>query len=287
MAIVISFYLIIKFLIVNLYLVPLYMKNEIESQDNPEVGELVLALIKKISSHGVTVNLEEYNNRSGFLHISEVATGWVKNISRFVTINQKVVLKVIRLDVVRGEVDLSLRQVSGEERKQKLLSIKRYDKSKSIFDSMQIKTKITDNDKMKYLDQIENEFETVYEGLEELVKNGEKSLADLNIPKNITDELLAIAKNKITLPMVSVTGVMQVTTVAPNGVELIKDSMSQVISNKTGNKINISYLGSPKYKITAYAENYKTAEKKLTTALEKIQKSIGKNGTFSFSKEKN
>ena len=109
----------------------------------------------------------------------------------------------------------------------------------------------------------------------------------INIPKNITDELLAIAKNKITLPMVSVTGVMQVTTVAPNGVELIKDSMSQVISNKTGNKINISYLGSPKYKITAYAENYKTAEKKLTTALEKIQKSIGKNGTFSFSKEKN
>ena len=263
------------------------MKNEIESQDNPEVGELVLALIKKISSHGVTVNLEEYDNRSGFLHISEVATGWVKNISRFVTINQKVVLKVIRLDVVRGEVDLSLRQVSGEERKQKLLSIKRYDKSKSIFDSMQIKTKITDNDKMKYLDQIENEFETVYEGLEELVKNGEKSLADLNIPKNITDELLAIAKNKITLPMVSVTGVMQVTTVAPNGVELIKDSMSQVISNKTGNKINISYLGSPKYKITAYAENYKTAEKKLTAALEKIQKSIGKSGTFSFSKEQN
>ena len=46
------------------------MKNEIESQDNPEVGELVLALIKKISSHGVTVNLEEYDNRSGFLHIS-------------------------------------------------------------------------------------------------------------------------------------------------------------------------------------------------------------------------
>ena len=120
-----------------------------------------------------------------------------------------------------------------------------------------------------------------------MVKNGEKSLVDLNIPKNVTDELLAIAKNKITLPMVSVTGVMQVTTVAPNGVELIKDSMSQVISNKTGNKIDISYLGSPKYKITAYAENYKTAEKKLTAALEKIQKSIGKSGTFSFSKEQN
>ena len=161
------------------------MKNEIESQDNPEVGELVLALIKKISSHGVTVNLEEYDNRSGFLHISEVATGWVKNLSRFVTINQKVVLKVIRVDVVRGEVDLSLRQVSGEERKQKLLSIKRYDKSKSIFDSMQIKTKITDNDKMKYLEQIENEFETVYEGLEELVKNGPSCYYTKNYKRTI------------------------------------------------------------------------------------------------------
>ncbi|NWJ90689.1 S1 RNA-binding domain-containing protein [Marine Group I thaumarchaeote] len=149
------------------------MKQEIENQDMPEVGELVLALVTSMSSHGAKVVLEEYNNMYGFLHVSEIATGWVKNISRFITVNQKVVLKVIRIDSARAEVDLSLRQVSGEDRKQKLLSVKRYDKTRTIFDSLQTRLKITENRKNQYFDMIEDQFGTVYSGLEDLIKNGD------------------------------------------------------------------------------------------------------------------
>ena len=262
------------------------MKQEIENQDMPEVGELVLALVTSMSSHGAKVVLEEYNNMYGFLHVSEIATGWVKNISRFITVNQKVVLKVIRIDSARAEVDLSLRQVSGEDRKQKLLSVKRYDKTKTIFDSLQTRLKITENQKNQYFDMMEDQFGTVYSGLEELIKNGEKTFDKLDIPKEVTTELVNISKTKISIPMVYVTGIIQVTTHDPNGINLIKDSMSEVLSNKSRNKLEISYLGSPKYKITVYAEDYKTAEKNLTSALEKIKKSMGKKASFSFSKEK-
>ena len=261
------------------------MKQEIENQDMPEVGELVLALVTSMSSHGAKVVLEEYNNMYGFLHVSEIATGWVKNISRFITVNQKVVLKVIRIDSARAEVDLSLRQVSGEDRKQKLLSVKRYDKSRTIFDSLQTRLKITENQKNQYFDMMEDQFGTVYSGLEELIKNGEKTFDKLDIPKEVTTELVNISKTKISIPMVYVTGIIQVTTHDPNGINLIKDSMSEVLSNKSRNKLEISYLGSPKYKITVYAEDYKTAEKNLTSALEKIKKSMGKKASFSFSKE--
>ena len=261
------------------------MKQEIENQDMPEVGELVLALVTSMSSHGAKVVLEEYNNMYGFLHVSEIATGWVKNISRFITVNQKVVLKVIRIDSARAEVDLSLRQVSGEDRKQKLLSVKRYDKTRTIFDSLQTRLKITENQKNQYFDMMEDQFGTVYSGLEELIKNGEKTFDKLDIPKEVTTELVNISKTKISIPMVYVTGIIQVTTHDPNGINLIKDSMSEVLSNKSRNKLEISYLGSPKYKITVYAEDYKTAEKNLTSALEKIKKSMGKKASFSFSKE--
>ncbi len=261
------------------------MKQEIENQDIPELGELVLALVTSISSHGAKVVLEEYNNMYGFLHISEIATGWVKNISRFITVNQKVVLKVIRIDSAREEVDLSLRQVSGEDRKQKLLFVKRYDKTRSIFDSLQTRLKITENQKNQYFDMMEDQFGTVYSGLEELIKNGDKAFDKLDIPKEVTTELVNISKTKISIPIVNVTGIIQVTTHDPNGINLIKDSMSEVLSNKSRNKLEISYLGSPKYKITVYAEDYKTAEKNLTSALEKIKKSMGKKALFSFSKE--
>ena len=261
------------------------MKQEIENQDMPELGELVLALVTSISSHGAKVVLEEYNNMYGFLHISEIATGWVKNISRFITMNQKVVLKVIRIDSARAEVDLSLRQVSGEDRKQKLLFVKRYDKTRSIFDSLQTRLKITENQKNQYFDMMEDQFGTVYSGLEELIKNGDKAFDKLDIPKEVTTELVNISKTKISIPIVNVTGIIQVTTHDPNGINLIKDSMFEVLSNKSRNKLEISYLGSPKYKITVYAEDYKTAEKNLTSALEKIKKSMGKKASFSFSKE--
>ena len=261
------------------------MKQEIENQDMPEVGELVLALVTSMSSHGAKVVLEEYNSMYGFLHISEIATGWVKNVSRFVTVNQKVVLKVIRVDSARTEVDLSLRQVSGEDRKQKLLSIKRYDKSRSIFDTLQTKAKLTEDQKNEYFDKVENQFGTVYSGLEELIRDRNESFDKLGIPEKVVAELANISKSKISIPMVNVTGIIQVTTQDPDGINLIKSSMSQVLSNKAGKKVEISYLGSPKYKITVYSEDYKSAEKKLSSALEKIKKSIGKKADFSFSKE--
>ncbi len=261
------------------------MSQEIENQDMPEVGELVLALVTSMSSHGAKVVLEEYNNMYGFLHVSEIATGWVKNISRFITVNQKVVLKVIRINSARGEVDLSLRQVSGEDRKQKLLSVKRYDKARTIFNSLQTRLEITENQKNQYFDVVEDKFGTVYSGLEDLIKNGDEAFDKLNIPKEVTTELVNISKTKISIPMVNVTGIIQVTTLDPNGINLIKDSMSEVLLNKERNKLEISYLGSPKYKITVHAEDYKTAEKNLTSALEKIKKSMGKKASFSFSKE--
>ena len=261
------------------------MKQEIENQDMPEVGELVLALVTSMSSHGAKVVLEEYNNMYGFLHVSEIATGWVKNVSRFITVNQKVVLKVIRVDSARTEVDLSLRQVSGEDRKQKLLSMKRYDKSRSIFDTLQTKAKLTEDQKNEYFDKVENQFGTVYSGLEELIRDRDETFDKLGIPKKVVTELANISKSKISIPMVNVTGIIQVTTQDPDGINLIKSSMSQVLSNKAGKKVEISYLGSPKYKITVYSEDYKSAEKKLSSALEKIKKSIGKKADFSFSKE--
>ena len=238
-----------------------------------------------MSSHGAKVVLEEYNNMYGFLHVSEIATGWVKNVSRFVTVNQKVVLKVIRVDSARTEVDLSLRQVSGEDRKQKLLSIKRYDKSRSIFDTLQTKAKLTEDQKNEYFDKVENQFGTVYSGLEELIRDRDEAFDKLGIPEKVVAELANISKSKISIPMVNVTGIIQVTTQDPDGINLIKSSMSQVLSNKAGKKVEISYLGSPKYKITVYSEDYKSAEKKLSSALEKIKKSIGKKADFSFSKE--
>ena len=74
------------------------IENDKIESEFPEMFELVLATAKKSSNHGIYVTLDEYDELPGFLHISEIATGWVKNVDRFVRVGDKKILKVIRID---------------------------------------------------------------------------------------------------------------------------------------------------------------------------------------------
>ena len=81
-----------------------------EIQRLPEEGEIIIATVRQVTGYGTYVTLDEYNNMTSFLHISENVTGWIRNIERYVRPKQKAVLKVISVNRVRGEVVTSLKQ---------------------------------------------------------------------------------------------------------------------------------------------------------------------------------
>jgi len=90
-----------------------------EIQEMPEQGEIVLATVTKVMDHGAYVTLDEYDDIQGFLHISEIAPGWIRSISRFVRDGEKKVLLVKKVNSKRGDIDLSLKQISKDQKKQK------------------------------------------------------------------------------------------------------------------------------------------------------------------------
>ncbi|HVO36618.1 MAG TPA: S1 RNA-binding domain-containing protein, partial [Candidatus Acidoferrum sp.] len=63
----------------------------------PEPGDLVIATIQSVTDYGAYAKLDEYD-KQGLLHISEISSSWVRNIRDFVRENQKIVLKVLRVD---------------------------------------------------------------------------------------------------------------------------------------------------------------------------------------------
>ena len=132
----------------------------------PEQGEIILATVTKVMDHGAYVTLDEYDDVQGFLHISEIAPGWIRSVNRFVKDGEKKVLLVKK--VKARDIDLSLKQVSKDQKKQKLKEVKKYEKGKTLLQNVQDKTKLTDEEIEKIEDKIYTKFDSVYDAFMEL-----------------------------------------------------------------------------------------------------------------------
>ena len=255
-----------------------------EVHELPEVGEIVVATISKIGDHGAYATLDEYNNIQGFLHASEIAHGWVRNINKFVKEGEQKVLLVKKIREGREEIDLSLKQVSRDQQKKKLLDVKRFEKGKGMMKNMQEKAKLSNGDIEKLEDKILSKYDSVYDGIVDIAANGIKVFNDLKLPKKTLDLIEEISA-KIKLPSVEIRGILELTDSSSNGVENIKNIL-QGFEKTNQNGVKILYVGAPKYRISITASDFKSAEKTLKPILEDIEKNIGKNkGGFKFTRE--
>ena len=100
----------------------------------PEDGELVLGTVDSIFKQGAFISLDEYSDRRGLLHLSEISLKWVRNIRDYLREGQKVVLFVLKVDPSRGHIDLSLRRVNDAKRKEKLQEVKQRQRSQKLFE---------------------------------------------------------------------------------------------------------------------------------------------------------
>jgi translation initiation factor 2 subunit 1 len=256
-----------------------------EIAELPDEGELVIATVKEVTGHGAYVSLDEYNNLTAFLHISEIATGWIRNVERYVRPKQKTVLKVIRVHKGRIEVDLSLKQVSGEEKKSKLIEVKKGEKASAFMDIIKKRNNLKDEQIQDLEDRILSKFDYVYDMFEVVARKGIEAIKTIELPEEIRWSIEEESK-KIQIPEVEVRGTLEVTVRAPNGINLIKDILSSVESEKGNAKISITYIAAPKYRITSRAENFKIAEKIMKNSIEKLASMIEKKGgTFKYTRE--
>ena len=254
-----------------------------EIQELPEQGEIVMATITKLMDHGAYATLDEYEDIQGFLHISEIAPGWIRAVNRFVKEGEKKVLLVKKVNPQRGDIDLSLKQVSKDQQKQKLKEVKKFEKGKTLLQNLKDNAKMTDKEIEKLEDEIFGKYESVFDAFIDIARNGIDSVKELKLSKKISKPLEEIC-SKIKLPSVEIRGIMEITNPSSNGIEIIKENLVEIL--KKDSKIDITYLGAPKYRLSIVAEDFKTAEKILKPLIDNVESSIiKKKGTFKFSRE--
>ena len=256
-----------------------------ETQELPEVGEIVIATIKKTGDHGAYVSLDEYDNIQGFLHISEIAPGWVRKVTKYVKEGDKKVLLVKKIQANRAEIDLSLKQISKEQRKKKLLDVKRFEKEQGILKNIQDKVKLSSEEVDELEEKLLSKYKSVYDAVIDIGTNNINVIDDLEISEKIKKTIDELSK-KIKLPTVEIRGILEMTNNKSDGIEIIRKILLDAIKESQNQKIKILYLGAPKYRLSIVAQDFKTAEKTLKPILEKIEKNTSKqNGTFKFSRE--
>ena len=255
-----------------------------DTQELPEIGEIVIATITKISDHGAYVTLDEYNKIQGFLHVSEIAPGWVRKVHRYVKEGEKKVLLVKKVGSERREIDLSLKQISKEQRKKKLLDVKRFEKEQGILKNIQEKSELTTKQIEELEDQFLSKYDSVYDAMLNVAIKGTGEINDLKLQKKVLTTIEDIC-SKMKLPSVELRGILEISNNQSNGVELIQKTLSDA-ENVEDAKIEITYLGAPRYRLSLVAQDFKTAEKSLKPILEKIEKNVKKqNGIYNFTRE--
>ena len=77
----------------------------------PNVDEIIIGKIDKITELGIDVSLVEYDNIKGYISYSEVSRKKKFNINKILTVGKDVHLIVINVDTVKGYIDLSKKRV--------------------------------------------------------------------------------------------------------------------------------------------------------------------------------
>ena len=249
----------------------------------PEEGEIVLCTVKKILYHSVFATIDEYNALEGMLHISEISPGRIRNIRDYVKEGKQIVCKVLRIDKEKGHIDLSLRRVNNAQKINKIQDSKSEQKAEKILEFI-------GKDSGKDLPQMYKELGyTLIEKYGSINASFENfsldpsQIDELKLTKKLSEFLKKTVEEKIKSPEVEIKEIIEITTDKPNGIDIIK----KILAKLQKGDIKISYIGSPKYKISIKASDYKTAEGLIQQLNEDAEKMAEEEEiTITFSREK-
>lgn len=243
----------------------------------PEEDELVLCTITRIYHNSVFAHLDEYG-KQGMIHISEVSPGRIRNIRDFVKEGKKIVCKVLRIDPIKGHIDLSVRRVNEGQRRAKTAEIKQELKAEKLIEHFAKKI----NKPLKEVydavsTPVFHKYVYLHQCFKDVVEEKVK-LEELGIEHNLAKKLTRVIIEKIKPEKVEIRGELALTSFSPNGIEIIKKALSKA-------KGTIKYKGSGKYELIVSAPDYKSAEKMLQKSADAVIDAVKKaKGMASFAK---
>jgi len=242
-------------------------------EDIPEAGETVVCKVKQVLDYGAFVELVEYNNQKGFVHISQIASRWVKNIRNHVKEGQIRAAKVLAINRERNQIDLSFNKVSGHAQRARIEQWKQLKRCKKLLE-------VLAKEQRKSFDQVWEQaakpllesHDSLGQAFQSIALLGEE--AAKGVEKPWLKPLVEIVKKNVSVPEKKVKGVLSIRSRQPDGVEVIKKALKKAEAKD----VEIFYSGGGKYSVVATAPDFKAAEKKMDKAVFLVSEEMKKSG---------
>jgi len=215
-----------------------------------KIDDLVMCSVDKIEGTAVFVKIEGYG--PGTIMFSEIAAGRIRNIREYVFPNKKIVCKVLKISP--DHIELSLRRVTGKEREE---MEEKYQKEKT-FQGMLKTVSATPGE---IVAKIKEKYD-IGEFIENMKENP-SSLSEF-LKKEDVDKITKILSEKKEKAK-EVKKIIKINDDSESGINDIKYTLD--VKN-----VEIHYLGSSQFSVTAKAKDFKSAQNVLDSAIQEIQK---------------
>ncbi len=228
----------------------------------PQEGELVVVTVKTVKVNGCYVGLDEFKDIEGFIFIGEIASGWVKNIRGFVREGQRLICKVMRTRKDGTSLELSLKSVSEERRRDRLQEWKNEKRAHQLLKVIGERVGWSEEEISETAEELAGTFETLYGSFEEAAMK-EGALVDAGFEGDWIKVFIEVAIENIIPNFVEVRGTISLSIDSVNGIEVIRASLLAAENfSSEADEIEISchYNGAPQYRIELKAPDFKSAE---------------------------
>jgi translation initiation factor 2 subunit 1 len=244
----------------------------------PDKGELVLAKVERVMGYGAFVRLEEYDNKQGMVSIKEFSRKWVKNPRDYLKEGQKAVLKVLGANSERGHIDLSLKAVNDNERRNKLKEFKLEIRIEKLMERLAERMKTSKEELYKLFgDKLVDDYGSLYAAFAD-VANGNEDLKEYITDSALRSEVVKAVDESIKPPLVSIKGFVELSSDSSDGIEIIRESLLAGEKTFEGIDGSIGYVAPPNYRIDITTEDYKSAEKAMKDCYDAIEKHAASKG---------
>jgi translation initiation factor 2 alpha subunit (eIF-2alpha) len=225
-----------------------------------EEGQIVLCIVNQIV--GTTVFVKIGKNEEGTITTSEIAPGRIRNLRDYVIPGKKIVCKI--LSIRNGRVQLSLRRVKQNERKELLDKIQKENNYNAI-----IKTVLGREEAEKIIEKI-NEKQNLSDFFEKLK---EKSvILSEYFKKEDAEKIIKIIESKKEKPK-EIKNIIQLSSKSSQGINLVKGIINEACK---GSKCDVSYIAAGRYSLSIKGEDFKQIKNEISSGMQNIEQQAKK-----------